>query len=74
MYAGILGPLAMTVVIYRGWLLSGGVEETLSQAIGGLIAFAVVGAILGHIAQTTVEESVQARLSAELNLRGEAAG
>ncbi len=28
-YAGILGPLAMAVVICRAWLVSGGVEGTL---------------------------------------------
>ena len=45
-YAGILGPLAMAVVICRGWLGSGGVEGTLTS--GHRLSrslFAVVGAI-----------------------------
>ena len=65
-YAGILGPLAMAVVICRGWLVSGGVEGTLTQAVAYLVLFAVVGAILGHLAQTTVDESVRAKLETEL--------
>ena len=65
-YAGILGPLAMAVVICRGWLVSGGVEGTLTQAVMSLALFAVVGAILGHLAQTTVDESVRMKLQAQL--------
>ena len=41
-YAGILGPLAMTVVICRGWFESGGVEGTLILATMHLVVFAVV--------------------------------
>jgi hypothetical protein len=66
-YAGILGPLAMTVVICRGWLSGGGAEGTLVLATISLVAFAVVGAILGHIAQSTIDESVRAKLEQELN-------
>jgi hypothetical protein len=65
-YAGILGPLAMTVVICRGWLESGGVEGTLSLATMHLVLFAVVGAILGHLAQTTIDDSVRATLEQQL--------
>lgn len=67
-YAGILGPLAMAVVICRGLVESGGVESTLSLATVYLIVFSVVGAIIGHIAQATVDESVRAKL--ELQLAG----
>ncbi len=73
-YAGILGPLAMAVVICRGWLASGGVEGTLSQAVLYLALFAVVGAILGHLAQSTVDESVRSRLEQQLAQPGEKAG
>jgi hypothetical protein len=66
-YAGVLGPLAMTVVICRGWMISGGVEGTLTLATINLAVFAIVGAILGHIAQATIDESVQARLEQQLN-------
>jgi len=66
-YAGILGPLAMAVVICRGWLVSGGLEGTLTQAVACLALFAVVGAILGHLAQTTVDESVRVKLEQQLS-------
>ena len=65
-YAGILGPLAMAVVICRGWLASGGVEGTLSSATQHLVLFALVGACLGHIAQTTIDESVRAKIEQQL--------
>jgi hypothetical protein len=65
-YAGILGPLAMTVVICRGWLGNGGVEGTLTQATVYLVVFAVIGAILGQIAQATIDEAVRAKLEQQL--------
>jgi hypothetical protein len=65
-YAGILGPLAMAVVICRGWLGSGGVEGTLALATTYLALFAVLGAILGHLAQKTIDESVRATLEQQL--------
>ena len=65
-YAGILGSLAMTVVIFRGWLGSGGVEGTLTLATTHLVVFAAIGAVLGHLAQVTVDESVRAKLEHEL--------
>ena len=40
-YAGILGPLAMAVVICRGWLGSGGVDGTLWLATIYLVVFSV---------------------------------
>jgi hypothetical protein len=73
-YAGILGPLAMAVVICRGWLASGGVEGTLSSATQHLVLFAIVGACLGHIAQTTIDESVRAKIEQQLALHASHAG
>ena len=73
-YAGILGPLAMAVVICRGWLDSGGVIGTLSSAIVALAAFAALGAILGHLAQNTVDESVRAKLEQQLAQHATQAG
>jgi hypothetical protein len=55
-YAGILGPLAMAVVICRGWLGSGGTESTLTSAITFLAVFSIVGALIGHLAQSIVDE------------------
>lgn len=65
-YAGILGPLAMAVVIGRGLLGSGGVEGTLTLAMLYLVLFSVVGAILGQLAQWTIDDSVRAKLEEQL--------
>jgi short subunit dehydrogenase-like uncharacterized protein len=65
-YAGILGPLAMTVIIVRGIKDSAGVEGTLTIAIVALAAYAVIGAVLGRIAQATVDESVRWKIEQQL--------
>ena len=67
MYAGVLGPLAMFVVICRGWLASGGVEGTLGLAILYLVVFSIVGALIGQLAQSTIDESVRAQLEQQLS-------
>ena len=66
-YAGILGPLAMAVVICRGVIGSGGVQSTLSLATIYLAIFSVVGALIGTIAQSTIDESVRAKLQQQLD-------
>ena len=66
-YAGILGPLAMAVVICRGWFGSSGVENTLGQATIYLAIFSVVGALIGQIAQSTIDESVRSKLQQQLS-------
>ena len=67
MYAGVLGPLAMAVVIVRGWLGAGGAEGTLSLATLYLVLFSVVGALIGQIAQSTIDESVRTKLEQQLS-------
>ncbi|HEX4414358.1 MAG TPA: hypothetical protein VH107_12065 [Lacipirellulaceae bacterium] len=73
-YAGILGPLAMAVIICRGWLDSGGVEGTLWLATISLVGFSVVGALIGHLAQATIDESVRSKLEQQLAGNAEKAG
>lgn len=65
-YAGVLGTLAMTVVLFRGALDAGGIEGTLTMAIVAMIVFAVIGSILGYIAQATIDESVRLKLERQL--------
>lgn len=65
-YAGVLGPLAMAVVIFRGVVGSGGVEGTLSLATLYLAIFSIAGALIGQVAQGTVDESVRAKLEEQL--------
>ena len=66
-YAGVLGPLAMAVVICRGWFGSGDAAGTLGLAIVYLAIFSVVGALIGQIAQATIDESVRAKLEEQLS-------
>jgi hypothetical protein len=65
-YAGILGTLAMVVVICRGLKDSAGVEGTLTLAIAALAIYAIVGSIVGQIAQATVDESVRLKIEQQL--------
>ncbi len=65
-YAGILGPLAMVVMICRGIKNSAGLEGTLTLAIAALAIYAIVGSVLGQIAQATVDESVRQKIERQL--------
>jgi hypothetical protein len=73
-YAGVLGTMAMSVVLVRGAKDAGGVEGTLMMAIVSMIAFAIAGAMLGHIAQATVDESVRFKIERELAAAAVAGG
>jgi hypothetical protein len=66
LYAGVLGSLAMAVVLCRGVKDSSGVDGSLILATISMIIFAVMGAVLGHIAQLTVDESVRLKMEREL--------
>lgn len=72
-YAGILGPLAMVVIICRGLKDSAGLEGTLTVAIVALAIYAVVGSIVGQIAEATVDESVRLKLARQLEAQNAAA-
>jgi hypothetical protein len=65
-YAGILGPLAMVVIICRGIMDSAGLEGTLTLAIVALAVYAAIGAVLGQIAQATIDESVRYKIEQQL--------
>ena len=71
-YAGILGPLAMAVIICRGIKDSAGVEGTLTMAIVALSVYAIIGSVVGQIAQATVDESVRQKIELQLNERSAA--
>ena len=73
-YAGVLGSLAMAVVILRGLLNSGGAAGTLTMATIAMVVFAAIGAILGRIAQSVVDESVRQKIEQELATRAPRGG
>ena len=65
-YAGILGPVAMTVVILRGVAGGAAADATLWSAVLALAGLAVVGWMVGFIAESTIEESVRSKMEVEL--------
>lgn len=71
-YAGILGPLAMVVIICRGIKDSAGLEGTLTVAIVALAIYAIVGSIVGQIAEATVDESVRLKIERQLEAQNAA--
>lgn len=64
-YAGVLGPLALATAVARGLLRGSSVENMLFHAWLALLAFAVIGYLIGRLAQATVEESLRASLAAQ---------
>ena len=65
-YAGILGSLALLVAVVRGIAHGGEARPTLLTAWVVLMVFAAIGYVVGRIAQWTVDESVRARIMAEM--------
>lgn len=65
-YAGVLGCLGMATAMLRGALAGAGLEGTVTTAVAALAAFATVGALVGWVAEATIDESVRQRLATEL--------
>jgi len=65
-YAGILGLLALMVSLVRGLIAGGASEATLLTAWLSLLAFTVIGAMLGWLAERIVRDSVSSRIESEL--------
>ena len=66
-YAGILGTVSFSTVLVRGLIDGGGVESTLLTACACLFVFAALGAVVGRTAAWVVDESVRAKVNAELD-------
>ncbi len=65
-YAGVLGSVAFATVLARSLIHIGGVESSLWQAVVCLLLFSLIGGALGRLAEWIVEDSVRARLAAEM--------
>jgi hypothetical protein len=65
-YAGILGPLALTAVLLRGLLHGDGAEAVLLAAALALPVFAAIGYAAGGLAEWIVEQSVRGQFAAQL--------
>lgn len=66
-YAGILALLGLIVVLLRAIKDGAGIDGTLLQAIAIMALLAMVGLVVGVIAQMTVDESTRTRVQAELD-------
>ena len=64
-YAGILGLLALMVSLMRGIIAGGASEATLWTAWLSLLAFTILGAVIGWLAERIVRESVSSRILSE---------
>ena len=65
-YAGILGPLALLVVLAQGTVHGNSLQSTLMVGWIALIAFSAIGYVAGRIAETTVDRGFQDRVNAEI--------
>lgn len=65
-FAGYLGSLGMIVALLRGAVHGGGIDGTILQGVACLASFAVVGAVIGAIAESVVDESVKTQLEKQL--------
>jgi len=65
-YAAILALVGMLVVLTRALKGGASFEETSTQAITWMVILALVGTVVGTLAQSAVDESVRAKVHAEL--------
>lgn len=72
-YSGVLGAIALCLVILRG-LVSGLLpDEILSQCLVVFFVFGAIGFWIGNLAEKTVSESVENRFRSEMARRQAAA-
>jgi hypothetical protein len=62
-YAGILGPLALFTSLVRGAVHAWSTEKTLLVAWTSLLVFAVLGWVVGWVAERVVDEEIRARMA-----------
>ncbi len=70
-YAVTLALTAMLVLFARGLRHGAGFEGTVAGSLAWVAAFGVVGAIVGTIAQHTVDESVRLQFEQEVAASGD---
>ncbi len=65
-YAGVLGTLAMAVVLVRATKEGWSPDSALWTAVGFLVVFSAVGLVVGWLADVMVVESVRTRIEQQL--------
>ena len=68
-YAGILGLLAFLTALAHGLMHGGGGVSVLWTAWCSLLLFALLGCVIGWVAERIVEDSVHGQVAAELTAR-----
>jgi hypothetical protein len=61
----VLGLVAFAIAMLRGLIGSAGINATLGQASLMLFAFALIGFLVGAMAERIVEESVRGSMAAQ---------
>ena len=67
LFASIMGLLGMVVMLLRAMIHGSSLDAIAPKAIIGMLAFSVVGAVVGAIAKWTVDDSVRMQLKRELD-------
>ncbi len=65
-YAVIMALIGMNVVLMRALKDGAGMDSTVISAIAWMVMLGLVGAVVGSLAKTTVDESVRTKIEAEL--------
>lgn len=65
-YSGVLGAIALCLVIVRGLLAGSPPDEILTHGLAVFFIFGAIGFWIGSLAQKTVSESVENRFRAEM--------
>lgn len=65
-FSGVLGSIAMCLVIVHGLLSDSLPDEILSQCLVVFFAFGLIGFCIGYLAEKTISESVENRFRNEM--------
>ena len=68
-YTAVLGFLGFGAAIARGIVEAQAANEMVWQAVVNLIAFGIVGLLVGRIAQWTVDDSIRSQLATQMQAR-----
>jgi hypothetical protein len=69
-YAGILGMLAFATELATGLAHAAATDATIRRGVMSLCMFAVVGYVVGRIAEWITDESVRGQLTSQLESKG----
>lgn len=65
-YAGILGPLAFVTCLARGFVHAWSADKTFLVAWTSLLAFALLGSVVGWIGEWILEDDMRTRLATRM--------